>query len=72
MDRLGEYLREEITRNHQCQTLEALIDRVFAWDIDPQAVRRFTAQMPTELGLEVTPVDVLRDATLASDIIARQ
>jgi len=45
------------------------IDRVFAWDIDPQAVRRFAAQMPTELGLEVTPVDVLRDATLASDII---
>src|SRR3954470_20666652 len=38
------------------------LDRVFAWDIDPQVARRFSAQMATEFGLEVTPVDVLRDA----------
>ena len=45
------------------------IDRVFAWDIDFQAARRFAAEMATELGLASTPVHVLREATLASDII---
>ena len=31
MERVWWHLREEITRNHQCQTLEELIDLLFAW-----------------------------------------
>ena len=45
------------------------IDRVFAWDIDFQAARRFASQTSTDLGVPVTPVEILREATLASDVI---
>jgi putative transposase len=31
IERVWWHLREEITRNHQCQTLEELIELVFAW-----------------------------------------
>jgi len=31
VERVWWHLREEITRNHQCQTLQELIDLVFAW-----------------------------------------
>jgi transposase len=31
VERIWWHLREEITRDHQCQTLEELLDLVFAW-----------------------------------------
>src|SRR5262245_50062651 len=45
------------------------LERVFAWDIDPQASRRFAARMTAEFGLPVIATDNLRDATLAGDVI---
>jgi len=45
------------------------LDRVFAWDIDGQASRRFAAQMAADYRFEVTPIDALPEATLASDVI---
>ena len=31
VERVWWHLREEITRNHSCQTLEELVELVFAW-----------------------------------------
>lgn len=41
---------------------------VFAWDIDSQISRRFSAEM-AELGITVTAIDDLREGTLVSDAI---
>jgi len=49
---------------------ELKLRRVFAWDIDIEAARRYSAAMAAELGIEVIPVPGLREATLASDVIA--
>jgi ornithine cyclodeaminase/alanine dehydrogenase len=43
--------------------------QVFAWDIDFQTSRRFSAQMTAELGIDVAAVYDLREGTLVSDAI---
>ena len=55
----------------QLQALRHKLDltQVFAWDIDPQTSRSFSAQMTAELGIDVTAIDGLRKGTLASDVI---
>src|SRR5713226_56425 len=45
------------------------IDRTFAWDLDPDRARQYAERMAAELGIGVTPVEVLRQATQASDVI---
>jgi alanine dehydrogenase len=45
------------------------LSQVFAWDIDFQTSRRFSAQMTAELGIDVTAIDDLREGTLVSDAI---
>jgi ornithine cyclodeaminase/alanine dehydrogenase len=44
------------------------LTQVFAWDIDSQISRRFSAEM-AELGITVTAIDDLREGTLVSDAI---
>jgi ornithine cyclodeaminase/alanine dehydrogenase-like protein (mu-crystallin family) len=44
--------------------------RAFAWDIDPAIAQAFARQMSAELGIEVGTTANVRDATLASDVIA--
>ena len=43
------------------------LTQVFAWDIDSQTSRRFSAEMAAELGIDVTAIDDLREGTLVSD-----
>jgi ornithine cyclodeaminase/alanine dehydrogenase-like protein (mu-crystallin family) len=45
------------------------LQRVVAWDIDPQAARRFADRMAAELAIEVTPVTDRRASARASDVI---
>src|SRR4029450_12799280 len=45
------------------------LTQVFAWDIDSQTSRRFSAEMAAELGIDVTAIDDLREGTLVSDAI---
>ena len=45
------------------------IERAYAWDGVPQRAREFAAQMADALDIDVTPVDTLREATSAGDII---
>src|SRR4030095_14237655 len=45
------------------------LTQVFAWDIDPQTSRRFSAQMAAALGVDVTAIDDLREGALVSDAI---
>jgi alanine dehydrogenase len=45
------------------------LTQVFAWDIDSQTSRRFSAEMATEIGIDVTAIDDLREGTLVSDAI---
>ena len=47
----------------------ASVRRVLAWDIDPEKAREFAREMHEALGLEVTAVRHVRDATAPSDII---
>lgn len=56
----------------QLVALRQVLDlrRIYAWDIDAQAARRFADRMGTEFGQGVTPVTDLREATRASDVIA--
>lgn len=49
---------------------ELKLRHVFAWDVDLEAARRYSAEMAAELGIEITPIARLREATLASDVIA--
>ena len=44
------------------------LTQVFAWDINSQISRRFSAEM-AELGITVTAIDDLREGTLVSDAI---
>jgi ornithine cyclodeaminase/alanine dehydrogenase-like protein (mu-crystallin family) len=48
---------------------QCALERAFAWDADAAKAREFAQEMAAALGIEVAPVKVLRDATLASDII---
>jgi ornithine cyclodeaminase/alanine dehydrogenase-like protein (mu-crystallin family) len=41
----------------------------FAWDADGEKAARFAGEMGVALGIAITPVPVLSEATLASDII---
>ena len=45
------------------------LTQVFAWDIDSQTSRRFSAEMAAELGIDVTAIDDLHEGTLVSDAI---
>jgi alanine dehydrogenase len=45
------------------------LDRVFAFDADATRAKVFADQLGTALGLSVTPVDVLTEATRRSDIV---
>src|SRR5262249_23893508 len=45
------------------------LTQVFAWDIDPQTSRHFSAEMAADLGNDVTAIDDLREGTLVSDAI---
>jgi ornithine cyclodeaminase/alanine dehydrogenase len=45
------------------------VQRVLAWDIEPDRAREFAHDMREALALEVTPVDDVRTAALRSDII---
>ncbi len=45
------------------------IRKVFAFDIDRERARRFASRIADELNLDVTAVDNLREATLASAIV---
>ena len=47
----------------------ASLERVFAFDADPGRAKAFAERLGQELGLDVTPVDVLTDATRRSDIV---
>ena len=38
MERVWWHLREHVTRNHRCQTMEELLDLTFAW-LEPQSVQ---------------------------------
>jgi ornithine cyclodeaminase/alanine dehydrogenase-like protein (mu-crystallin family) len=46
------------------------LERAFAWDADPLAARDYARRLTAELGFEVTEVAELREASLASDVIA--
>jgi ornithine cyclodeaminase/alanine dehydrogenase len=45
------------------------VTRANAWDVDIPKARAFAREMHDALGLQVTPVTTLRDATWGSDII---
>jgi ornithine cyclodeaminase/alanine dehydrogenase-like protein (mu-crystallin family) len=47
----------------------ASLERVFAFDSAPGRAKAFAERLGTELGLDVTPVDVLAEATRRSDIV---
>jgi len=55
----------------QLRALQHKLDlrQVFVWDIDRQTSRRFAVEMGTELGVDVTAIDDLREGTLVSDAI---
>jgi ornithine cyclodeaminase/alanine dehydrogenase-like protein (mu-crystallin family) len=47
----------------------AALERVFAFDVDAGRAKAFGERLGAELGLDITPVDVLADATRRSDIV---
>src|SRR5262245_3399523 len=55
----------------QLRALRHILDltHIFAWDIDRQTSRRFSAEMAAEFGIDVTDIDDRREGTLVSDAI---
>lgn len=45
------------------------LERVFAFDIDQRAAHSFAEEMGSKLGLEVTPVDRVKDAVAGLDLV---
>ncbi|MGD2120652.1 MAG: ornithine cyclodeaminase family protein [Gemmatimonadota bacterium] len=45
------------------------LERVFAFDIDPEAAHAFAEEMGDRLSLEITPVDRLKDAVAGLDLV---
>ena len=55
--------------NLEAMTCVFPLERAFAYDIDPRARESFAEEMGAKLGLEVTPVNRLRDAVEGLDLV---